>query len=88
MRWRLQFYNERDAVVAGYDVEASTPAAAVLAGRDALRADHHTIPARRKVSGYTQAQRLGGHDAGGWILYRIVNADVSSGDTAGRAQGA
>lgn len=81
MRWRLQFYNERDGVVAGYAVEASTPAAAVLAGRDALSADHHLIPARRKVSGYTQAQRLGGHDTSGWILYRIAKDVVQRGDT-------
>ena len=84
MRWRLEFYNERDAVMAGYDVEASTPTAAVLAARDALRADNHSIPPPRRVSGYTQAQRLGGHDARGWILYRILKEDVSPGDTAAR----
>lgn len=88
MRWRLQFYNERDGVVAGYAVEAPTPAAAVLVGRDALRAEHHPIPARRRVSGYTLAQRLGAHDASGWVLYRIAKDDVPSGDTrAGRAEG-
>ena len=85
MRWRLQFYNERDAVVAGYAVEAATPAAAVLVGRDALRADHHPIPPRGSVSGYRLAQRLGAHDANGWVLYRIVKDDVQPGDTlAGR----
>ena len=77
MQWRLQFYNERDAAVESYTVEASTPMAAVVAGRDALRgAAANTLPLRRKVSGYTQAQRLGGHDAGGWILYRIVKDNV------------
>jgi hypothetical protein len=75
MRWQTEFYHERQGVVARYGVEAPTPAAAVLVGRDALFAQHPPKPARRRLSGFEQAQRVGGQDASGWVLYRIVKDD-------------
>jgi len=72
MRWRTEFYSERQAIVAGYGVEAPTPAAAVLAGRVALLAEHPPIPGRRRPGLFERAQRVGGQDASGWALYRIV----------------
>ncbi len=72
MRWRMEFRKERQAIVAGYGVEASTPAAAVLVGRDALLAEYPTIPTRRRRGLFAQAQRVGGQDASGWVLDRIV----------------
>lgn len=72
MQWRGEFYNERQAIVASYGVEALTPAAAVLVGRDALLAEYPPIPVRRRLGLFEQAQRVGGQDASGWVLYRIV----------------
>jgi hypothetical protein len=75
MRWQTEFYHERQGIVARYGVEAPTPAAAVLVGRDALLAQHPPKPARRRLSWFAQAQRIGGQDASGWVLYRIVKDD-------------
>jgi hypothetical protein len=36
----MEFYNERPVIMAGHGVEAPTPAAAVLVGRDALLAEY------------------------------------------------
>jgi hypothetical protein len=75
MRWQTEFYHERQGVVACYGVEAPTPAAAVLVGRDALLAQYPPKPARRRPRGFEQAQRIGGQDASGWVLYRIAKGD-------------
>ena len=72
MKWRTEFYSEQRAVLAGYEVEAPTPAAAVLVGRDALLAEYPPIPSRRKLRLFERARRIGGEDASGWVLYRIV----------------
>jgi hypothetical protein len=75
MRWRLEFYNERRRTLARYAVESATPAGAVQLGRDALRAEHP--PVRRRPSLLERAERVGGLDPGGWVLYRITK-DASS----------
>jgi len=38
MRWRVEFYNERQGILARYGIEAPLPAAAVLLGRSAVLA--------------------------------------------------
>ena len=70
--WPLEFYSERRRTLARYDVEAETPAAAQVLGREALLAEHRPPPARRAGSLFEQAQRVGGQHADGWVLYRIV----------------
>ena len=75
MRWKTEFYNERQGLMARYGVEASTAAAAVRAGQDALLTEYPPKPSRRPRSGFEQAQRVGGQDPNGWVLYRIVKDD-------------
>ncbi len=75
MRWLMEFYNERRGALARYGIEAPTPAAAVLLGRNALLAEHPPTSARRRRSLFEQAERAGGQDTGGWVLYRIVRAN-------------
>jgi hypothetical protein len=67
----MEFYNERQRAVARYGIEASTPEAAVLLGRKALLAEYPSR-ARRRPGLFEQAERVGGHDEGGWVLYRFV----------------
>ena len=74
MRWHLQFYNERRGSLARYSIEAPLPQAAVLLGRSALLAVHPPAPARGRPSLFARAGRIGGQDAGGWVLYRIAKA--------------
>jgi hypothetical protein len=71
MSWRMEFYNERRRALARYSIEAPTPAAAVRLGRAALLAEYP--PTRARLSLFEQAERVGGQDPGGWVLYRIVN---------------
>ncbi len=72
MKWLMQFYNERRGILARYGIEAPLPAEAVLLGRKAVLAEHPSIPRRRRPSLFERAQRAGGQDASGWVLYRIV----------------
>ena len=72
MRWRMEFYSERRAIMASYGIEAPTPAAAVLAGREALLAEYPLTPSPRRLSLFRRAQRVGGEDPSGWVLYRIL----------------
>jgi hypothetical protein len=71
----MDFYNERRGIMAQYGVEAPTPAAAALMGRAALLAEYPPIPARRKPGLFEQAQRVGGQNADGWVLHRIVSGN-------------
>jgi len=68
----MEFYNERRAILAPYSVEAPTPPAAVVLGRTALLAQYPSTSARGRPSLFEQAERVGGQDADGWVLYRIV----------------
>jgi len=72
MRWLMEFYNERRGIVARYGLEASSPAAAVLLGRTAVLAEHPSPRARGRLSLFERAERAGGDDGSGWVLYRIV----------------
>jgi hypothetical protein len=71
MRWLMEFYNQRRGILARYDIEASLPAAAVVLGRNAVLAEYPAPPRRRRLSLFERAERLGGQDASGWVLYRI-----------------
>jgi hypothetical protein len=76
VKWLTQFYNERRAILARYDVEASLPAEAVRLGWKAVLAEHPSTPRRGRLSLFEQAERVGGQDASGWVLYRIVKDDA------------
>lgn len=77
MNWVVDFYHQRRAVVARYDVDAPTPAAAVVLGRRALLAHHPPVPPRRRPSLFERAEHIGGQDGTGWILYRIAKVASS-----------
>ena len=87
MKWRLEFYHERRALLARYAVDASVPAEAVRLGWKAVLAEHPSIPRRGRLSLFQRAQRVGGEDESGWVLYRIVNDEHASPGVA-RAQAA
>jgi hypothetical protein len=72
MTWRMQFYNERRGILARYAIDAPLPAEAVRLGWKAVLAEHPSAPRRRRLSLFEQAERIGGQDASGWVLYRIV----------------
>ena len=72
LRWLMEFYSERRGILARYGVEAPLPAAAVLLGREALLAEYPPARARRRLSLPERAERAGGQDGSGWVLYRIV----------------
>ena len=72
MRWLLEFYNERRGILARYGIEAPLPAAAALLGLNAVLAEYPSPPRKGRLSLFGLAQRIGGQDGSGWILYRIV----------------
>ena len=72
MRWHLEFYNEQRGLLARYAIEAPLPPAAVLLGWKAVLAEHPPAPARGRVCLFARAERIGGQDASGWVLYRIA----------------
>jgi hypothetical protein len=80
MRWLMEFYNERRGILARYAIEAPLPAAAVALGRKAVVAEYPSPPRRRRLSLFERAERVGGQDASGWVLYRIVK-DNGQGST-------
>jgi hypothetical protein len=75
MRWLTEFYSERAGILAHYRVEAPLPAAAVGLGWEALRAEHPPVPQRGRLSLFERAERVGGRDASGWVLLRILRDD-------------
>jgi hypothetical protein len=72
MKWLMQSYNSRRGILARYSVEAGLPAEAVLLGWKAVLAEHPSTPRRRRLSLFERAERIGGQDASGWVLYRIA----------------
>jgi hypothetical protein len=71
MRWLVEFYNERRRILARYGIEAPLPAAAVRLGRSAVLAEHPPSGARGRLTLFARAERAGGQDGSGWVLYRI-----------------
>ena len=72
MRWLMEFYNGRRRILARYGIEAPLPAAALLLGRNAALAEYPATPRGNRLSLFERAERVGGQDASGWVLYRIV----------------
>jgi hypothetical protein len=72
MKWLLEFYNERRGILARYSVEAPLPAAATVLGRKALLVEHPSTRRRTRVGLFERAERAGGQDPSGWVLYRIA----------------
>ncbi len=79
MKWLLEFYNERRGIVARYRIEAALPAAAVPLGRTALLAEYPSTPRSGRLSLFERAERVGGQDASGWVLHRIVQDNGQAG---------
>jgi hypothetical protein len=73
MKWQIQFYNERRGILAQYGVEAPLAADAVRLGWKAVLAAYPSIPRKRRLSLFERAERVGGQDASGWVVYRTVN---------------
>ena len=69
----MQLCNERRGILAPYGIEAPLSAEAVLLDWKAVLAEHPSTPRRGRLSLFERAQRVGGQDASGWVLYRIVN---------------
>lgn len=84
----MQFYNERRQILARYGVEAPLPAAAVMLGWNAVRAEYPPPPRRGRPSLFERAERAGGQDACGWVLYRIVKDNGQGSTGAAPAPGA
>jgi hypothetical protein len=79
MRWLLEFYNEKRGLLARTTIEAPLPAAAVPLGRSAIRVRYPAPRVGRALSLFERAERVGGGDGSGWVLYRIVRDDGISG---------
>ncbi len=75
MKWVVDFYNQRRALVARYDVDAPSAASAVVSGRQAMLAEYPPARAPGPPSLFERAERVGGQDGSGWIVYRIVKGD-------------
>lgn len=75
MRWVVDFYHQRRAIVARYEVDAPSAAAAVVVGRQAMLAQYPAAAARGRLSLFERAKRIGGQDETGWIVYRIAKRD-------------
>lgn len=75
MKWRLEFYNERQGVLARYDIEAPLPAEAIDLGWKAVLAEHASTLRSGRLTLFERAKRIPGQDASGWILYRIGEHD-------------
>jgi hypothetical protein len=78
MNWRMEFYNERRGIWARYAIEAPLPAAAVLSGLNAAIAEHPTPPRKGRLSLFERADLIGGQDASGWVLHRIVKQNAQA----------
>ena len=76
MRWLMEFYNERRGILARYGIEAPLPVAAARLGRNAVLAEYPSPPRKGRLSLFERADRIGGQDASGWVLYRIVQENA------------
>jgi hypothetical protein len=88
MKWLIEFYNERRGILARYSIEAPLPAAAAVLGLKAVLAEYPSPPRKGRLSLFEQAERLGGQDASGWVLYRIVKASAQGSPDAVSAHAA
>jgi hypothetical protein len=72
----MEFYNERRGILARYGIEAPLPAAAALLGLKAVLAEYPSPPRKGRLTLFERAERIGGQDPSGWVLYRIVKASA------------
>jgi hypothetical protein len=84
----MQFYNERRGILARYGIDAPLPAEAVRLGWKALLADHPSTPRRSRLSLFERAERIGGQDPSGWVLYRIAQVDDHESHESARSHAA
>jgi hypothetical protein len=78
MRWLMEFYNERRGILARYSIEAPLPVAAARLGLNAATAEYPAPSRKGRLSLFERAERIGGQDASGWVLYRIVRESVQA----------
>jgi hypothetical protein len=76
MRWTIDFYNHRLGRVARYDIEAPSPAAALAAGQQARLAQYPAGGTPRRPTLFQRAERIGGEDGSGWVVYRITKLAI------------
>ena len=76
MRWLMEFSNERRGMLARSVIEAPLPAAAAVLGLKAVLAEYPSPPRKGRLSLFERAERIGGQDASGWVLYRIVEENA------------
>jgi hypothetical protein len=88
MRWLMEFYNERRGILARYGIEAPLPAAAALLGLKAVLAEYPSPPRKGRLTLFERAERIGGQDASGWVLYRIVKENAHGSPDAAPTQAA
>jgi len=88
MRWLMEFYNERRGILAHYGIEAPLPVAAARLGRNAVLADYPSPPRKGRLSLFERAERIGGQDASGWVLYRIGKETAQESPDAAPARAA
>jgi hypothetical protein len=88
MKWLMEFYNERRGIWARYGIEAPLPAAAALLGLSAAIAQYPTPPRKGRLSLFERAERIGGQDASGWVLHRIVKESAQASPDAVSAHAA
>lgn len=79
MKWSMQFYNERRGILAHYDIDAPLPAEAVKLGWKAVLAEHPSTPRGSRLTLFERAERIGGQDVSGWVLYRISRISKDNG---------
>jgi hypothetical protein len=78
MKWLMEFYNERRRLWARYAIEAPLPAAAAPLGLNAVIAEYPTPPRNCRLRLFERADLIGGQDASGWVLHRIVKQNVQA----------
>jgi hypothetical protein len=86
MTWLMEFYNERRGILARYGIEAPLPTAALRLGWKAVLAEYPTLPRKGRLSLFERAERIGGQDPTGWVLYRIVRENGPGAPAATPAQ--
>jgi hypothetical protein len=72
MMWQVEFYHERQGILARYGIEAPLPTAALRLGWKAVLAEYPSPPSKARLSLFERAERIGGQDPSGWVLYRIA----------------
>jgi hypothetical protein len=79
MKWIVDFYHQRRAIVARYEVDAPSAATAVVLGRRAVLSQYSPPAARRDPGLFERAERIGGREGMGWVVCRIAGlSDITA----------